>query len=366
MQVSVLKENLSKALNTVGRIVSTKGSLPVLSHVLINTEDGRLKLSSTNLELGITYKIGGKVEKNGSITVPSRLFTDFVNSLPNEKIDLTLKELTLKAKCSNYNSEIKGLSSDEFPLIPNVKENKVLSIDSKTLKEAIRLVSFAAAVDDARPVLSGVYFSKEGKRLTLVATDSYRLAEKAVTLTKDSKTDFSIIIPVKTIQELFKIISDLEGEVEVYLSDNQILFEIDGVELMSRLIEGQFPNYKQIIPDSSETKATVNSAEFVNALKVTILFAKENANTINVQINPKGKIELQVEANQIGSSDSFVEADVEGKGGEISFNGRFLADALQNISSKDVTLEISSKLTPGIVRAKEIKDYTYIIMPLRS
>jgi len=366
MKVNVLKENLAKSLNTVGRIVSTKNSLPVLSHVLIKTEDGRLKLASTNLEIGITYKIGGKVEENGSITVPARLFTELVNSLPGDKVEMSLNDLTLKIMSGNFKAEIKGITAEDFPLIPDIKESKVLAMDNKIFRDALKLVSFAAAVDDSRPVLSGVFIVKEGKNLTFAATDSYRLAEKNITLSKDLGTDFSVIVPIRTINEILKIVSDIDGEINVYLSDNQISFEVDGVELISRLIEGQYPNYRQIIPEGSETKANIKSADFLNILKVAVLFARENGNTLSIKINPKGKIEVNVIASQVGSNESFLDADVTGKGGEISFNGRFIMDYIQNVNSKEISLEITGELTPGIMRTAEIKDYVYIIMPLRS
>jgi DNA polymerase III subunit beta len=367
MKVSILKENLSKALNTTGRIVNNKGTLPVLSNILLSTEDGRIRIASTNLEIGINYFIGAKIEKKGSITVPARLFTDYITSLPNEKVDLDLNELTLKIKSINFSSEIKGISGDEFPLIPNIKNNKVLSLKAKDLKEALKIVYFAASVDDSRPILSGIYFNKNENNLTLVATDSYRLAEKTLKIDKEFKDNFQIIVPVKTVQEVFKIISDnIDDEVVIYINENQILFEIGNIELISRLIEGQFPNYKQIIPENSETKATLNTNEFVSILKTSILFAKENANTLKIIINSKGKLEVIAEASQIGSNDAFIEAEVEGKGGEISFNGRYLLDILQNINTKEVSLEITGKLSPGLIKTKEIKDYLYLIMPLRS
>jgi len=367
MKVSLLKENLSKALNTTGRIVGIKGTLPVLSNILLSTEDGRIRVSSTNLEIGINYFIGAKIEKKGSITVPAKLFSDFIASLPNEKVDLELDDLTLKIKNINYSSEIKGISGEEFPIIPNIKENKVLSLKAKDLKDALKIVYFAASIDDSRPILSGVFFNKTDDNLTIVATDSYRLAEKSLKISKEFKENFQIIVPVKTTQEIFKIISDNpESVVDIYTNENQILFEIGNIELISRLIEGQFPNYKQIIPETSETKATVNTNEFIGILKTSILFAKENANTLKIIIGSKGKLEVVVEATQIGSNNVFIEADVDGKGGEISFNGRYLIDILQNLNTKEVSLEITGKLSPGLIKSEEIKDYLYLIMPLRS
>lgn len=366
MKVSVLKENLAKALSVCGRVVSTRGSLEILSHVLLQTEGGRLRISATNLEVGINYWVGSKVEKEGSITVPARLFIDVVSSLSSEKIELELNDLTLSVTSGNDHLTIKGLSSEEYPLIPTINDKVALTVKSDILRDALNLVNFAAAVDEARPVLSGVYMSAENNELVFAATDSYRLAEKKVKIDKEVKEKLEALVPARTMLELARVLSDFDEEIKVSINDNQILFTAKDLEFTSRLIEGQFPNYKQIIPDDNETKAIVTKGEFLNVLKVATLFAKENANSINLVVKSKGKLEVTSNSSQVGDSNSVLDAEVTGKDGEISFNGRYLIDALNNIKEQKVRFEISGKLNPGVIRPEGSKDYTYIIMPLRS
>lgn len=368
MKVTILKENLTKGLNIVGRIISTRGSLEVLSNVLIKTNKGRVCLSATNLEVGINYLIGAKVEQEGGITVPARLFTDFISSLPGEKVTLELVDDTLNCSSDNYHSNIKGIPASEFPLIPEIKDNKVLSLTAATLREAISLVTFSAAIDDARPVLSGIYLKIEGGKLTMAATDSYRLAEKIITLGDKKAKKVEAIIPSRTLAELGRILGDVDSETEVaaFISENQVLFETEGLDFTSRLIEGQFPNYKQIIPETSETVAKVSREEFLNAVRVAILFARENANSIKISVRNKGKIEVASQGTQIGDNTTTIIAEVEGKDSEISFNGKYLLDALGVIKESEIGFEISGKLNPGVIRTLKSKNYIYIIMPLRA
>ncbi|RJO62253.1 DNA polymerase III subunit beta [candidate division WS5 bacterium] len=369
MKITILKENLSKGLNIIGRIVSTRGSLEVLSNILIKTEKGRVCLSATNLEVGINYMVGAKVESDGAITVPARLFSELINSLPGEKVTLELEGDTLRIKSDNYQSNIKGISADEFPLIPEIKTNKVCAIKSVVLKDAINLVVFAAATDDTRPVLAGVYIKIDGQKLTLATTDSYRLAEKIVDLGASAKTKKTeLIIPAKTLLELGRILGELAEEetVNIYLSENQILFEANGLDFISRLIEGQFPNYKQIIPESSDTKSKVAKEEFLSAVKIASLFARENANSIKVSVKSKGEIIIDSQGSQIGDNKAKIRANVTGKDGEASFNGKYIIDALNAIREPEISLEISGKLNPGVINSTKDKGYIYIIMPLRN
>lgn len=365
MKVSVLKENLAKALSTCGRVVSTRGSLEILSNVMLSTESGRLKISATNLEVGINYWLGAKVEKEGAITVPARLLTDIVNSLSSEKVELTVEELNLHLTSDKDKLTIKGISVDEFPLIPSI-DNTSFKISSKVFRDALNLVDFAAALDEARPVLSGVYMNVDGDRLTLAATDSYRLAEKVIKLDKKVTDKYEIIVPARALIELARTLGDFDEDIKVCIGDNQILFAATEVEFTSRLIEGNFPNYKQIIPENNDTKAVVKASDFASVLKVASLFAKENANSVNIFVRSKGKIEINATSSQIGDSSSVVSAEVDGKDGEISFNSRYILDVLSNLKDEKVEFEISGKLNPGVIRPEGSKDYTYIIMPLRS
>lgn len=365
MKVSVLKENLAKALSTCGRVVSTRGSLEILSNVMLSTESGRLKISATNLEVGINYWLGAKVEKEGAITVPARLLTDIVSSLSSEKVELELEELNLHLNSDKDKLTIKGISVEEFPLIPSI-DTTSFKISSRVLRDALNLVNFAAALDEARPVLSGVYMNVDGDKLTLAATDSYRLAEKVIKLDKKVTDKYEIIIPARALIELARTLADFDEDIKVCINDNQILFAATEVEFTSRLIEGNFPNYKQIIPENNDTKAVVKASDLASILKVASLFARENANSVNIFVRAKGKIEVNATSSQIGDSSSVVEAVVDGKDGEISFNSRYILDVLSNLKDENIEFEISGKLNPGVIRPEGSKDYTYIIMPLRS
>ncbi len=365
MKVSILRENLAKALSVCGRVVTTRGSLEILSNVMISTEAGRLKISATNLEVGVNYWVGAKVETEGALTVPARLITDVVTSINSEKVVLETEEMTLHVNSDNDKLSIKGISVEEFPLIPSI-ETSALTISAKVLREALSQVTFAAALDEARPVLSGVYFLVEGDVLTLAATDSYRLAEKVIKLEKKVADKIEVIIPARALIELSRTLADITGEIRIGVSDNQVLFAADEVEFTSRLIDGNFPNYKQIIPDSNDTKALVKASELAGVLKVATLFARESANSINIFVRSKGKIEVSATSSQVGDSSSTIEAEVEGKDGDISFNGKYILDVLSNVKEEKITFEISGKLNPGVIRLEGKTDYTYIIMPLRS
>lgn len=368
MKITILKENLSKGLSIVGRVVSSRGSLEILSNILIKTSKGRVCLSATNLEIGISYMVGAKVESDGAITVPAKLFSEFINSLPSEKITLELDGDTLKCKTDDYKTSIKGISADEFPLIPEIKEKKTFSINGVKFRDAVNLVGLAASLDDSRPILSGVYIKVSGTKVVLAATDSYRLAENIVSVNADKNKKEEIVVPARTLIELSRILGELKEDIEVnaYITENQILFEANGLELVSRLIEGQFPNYKQIIPENTESVAKVDKSELLGAVKVASLFARENANSIKVAIKEKGKVEINSQGSQVGENIATIKADVKGKTAEASFNGKYISDVLVAMKDKDVELGISGKLNPGVIKSAKNKDYTYIIMPLRN
>lgn len=366
MKLSCLQENLSKGVQTVSRLVSTKGALEILSHILLKTEEGRLKLSATNLEVGINYKIGAKIDNDGAITVPARLFSELVAQLPHGKIDLEVTDNTLKTKIDQFESSVKGLSADEFPLIPKIKEKKLFSVTAKELKEAINAVSFSAAPDETRPVLSGIFFKTEKGKLTLVATDSYRLAEKNIKLKEAGVVEKEAIIPAKSMVELTRILDDPNKEVDVFLDETQVMFETDEVEFTSRLIEGKFPDYKQIIPVNHDTKAVVTSADLLNVIKVTSLFSREAAGSVTLEVDPKGKIEAISATSQYGESNAACNAKVEGKEAEIIFNSKYILDVLSNLSDGEISFELSGKLNAAVMKKEGRDDFVYVIMPLRA
>jgi len=364
MKISCLEENLSKGLAIVSRLVATKSSLEILSHVLLSTDKGRLKLSTTNLEIGINYKVGGKVEEEGSITVPARLFTELISQLPEGKMTISTDKNSILVKSHDYESRVNGLSADEFPLIPKIKDKKSFSVKATDLKEAINMVSFASALDETRPVLAGVFMSVKKGKLAMAATDSYRLAEKVIDVA-ESNRDLEIIIPTKSLNEVSRVLGDFNGNVDIYTDDNQIMFETDDFEFTSRLVEGKFPDYKQIIPSVSETKATVKVSDFVKIIKVAALFSGESVGSINLEIKSKGKVSARSSSSQFGDSNASCDAKVDGKDVEIVFNSRYILDVLSNLGG-EVVIEVNGKLNPGVIKKADDKSYVYVIMPLRG
>ncbi|NTU69778.1 DNA polymerase III subunit beta [bacterium] len=365
MKFTCLQENLNKGLVQVGRIATTKSSLPILENVLLKTENGMLKLVATDLEAVIVQWIGGKIEEEGSITVPCRLFGEYISSLPNNKLTIEAKDgndLTISA--DEYEATIKGESPEDFPIIPEVKEKVLTKLNSKQLAQSISEVSFAAALDDSRPVLSGVLFSFDKKTLKIVATDSYRLAEKKVSLSESVLESKQIIIPAKTISEIQRVLNDEEGDVEIKVGDSQILFHTKNVDIIARLIDGNFPDYKKIIPAQYSTRATVSRDKFTSVVKSASLFARESGNNIKIYFDPKGKIIVSTQASQVGDNTSQTESLIEGTEGDIAFNSRYLLDVLSVIKSSKLVIETSGKLKPGVLKPEGKDDYVHIIMPL--
>jgi DNA polymerase-3 subunit beta len=369
MKLSLTQDNLSRALGAVGRVVSTRSSLPVLSNVLLTADTNRLRLSATNLEIGINYWIGCKVEDSGALTVPARLFSEFVSSLPSGTIDLSATDTNLSIKTPHYESKINGISAEDFPAIPQVTSDPVLILPASDLKDAFAQVVVAASLDEARPVLAGIYLNVDDDTLVIASTDSYRLAEKRLKLAKAPKEALTVIVPVRTIQELIRLLGDAEGDVEIYLDENQIMFRLDNVELISRLIEGTFPNYQQIIPESCDTSFEIDTAEFSRITKVASLFARENAGSVRVEVRAEGQVSLVSSDSEVGGNTSSAECEVSGDDGEISLNARYLSDALAVIKSPRVTFAISGKLNPCILTPAgkgASDDYLHIVMPLRT
>jgi DNA polymerase-3 subunit beta len=371
LQLSLTQENLSRALSSVGRIVSGRTSLPVLSNVLLATDTNRLRLSATNLEIGINYWINSKVEGEGSLTVPARLFTEFVSSLPQGNIELSGSDTTLTVKTPHYESKINGISAEEFPLIPQIKSDPLIRISTQVFKDALAQVVVAASADESRPVLAGIYLYIDEQELVIVATDSYRLAEKRIEVQEGTK-DFSVIVPARTMQELVRLLGESDGDVEIYIDENQVLFRMDDIELVSRLIEGAFPNYQQIIPKSAETSLEISTAEFARIVKVASLFARESAGSVKVEIKTEGQIQIISSDAEVGGNTSSAECEVSGEDGEISLNAKYLADALSVIKAPRVQFSINGKLNPCVLMPIEKEgedasdDYLHIVMPLRT
>ena len=363
MKLQVTQENLSKALNTVARVASTRGTLPILGNVLIKTTNNRLSIAATNLDIAITQYCGAKVAEEGSITIPARLMQDFISSLPSDVIDLKLEDNKLHITTDQYNSVINGVSAEDFPVMPAIEDGTELVVPGSALKRALQQVVFAASNDEARPVLTGIYVHTENGSVHFAATDSYRLAAK--TLTK-STADINLLIPVSAMQDVLRIVSDFTDSVQIVYNDQQVLFRVGDVELVARLIEGKYPPYQNLIPKDFANTAKVKRADLLNITKVSSLFARESAGSVKVAIDGKAKtLSIRSIASQVGENTASAPGEITGDG-EITVNSRYLLDALHAFSGDEVEFCFNGKLEPVVLRSTEEKDYTHLIMPLKS
>jgi DNA polymerase-3 subunit beta len=374
VKVSCLQENLAKGLSIVGRAVASRSTLPVLSNVKLATDNGRLKLSATNLELGINCWVGAKVETDGATTVPARLLSDFVNSLPPEQIDLELavRTQTLNARCARFEANIKGIDAQEFPLIPTAEDGeRAIRLEPDDLRQMIDQVAFAAATDESRPILTGVLARFEKDQLTLAAADGFRLSVRSASLGQTVDEPIAVIVPARALGELARIAADQEDWVEVIITParNQILFHLKDVDLVSQLIEGTFPDYRQIIPTGHTTRTVVDSSGFLKAARVSHLFARDAANIVRIEIAPgdelmPGHITLEATSTELGDNVGQMDAAVDGDPIEIAFNAKYLIDVLSVMDTAQVALETTSASSPGVLRPVGDDDFIHVIMPM--
>ncbi len=369
MKLSVMQENLARGLQIVSRAVSTRSTLPVLANVLLRTEDAGLKLTATNLEIGMTYWVPGKIEADGAITVPARLLTDLVNSLPgSERVDLELQAHdTLLLRAGRFETRLKGIDAEEFPAIPTAGERPTTRIAQRVLRQALAETAFAAATDEARPILTGVLARFEGDRLTLAAADNYRIAVKTIPVL-DPVPDTSLVIPARSLHELSRILADVEDPLDLVLSPsrNQVLFHLEGVDLVSRLIDGQFPNYQQVLPQGHTTRAEVDREELLKAVRLAGLIASSSANIVKLQVGGEAEGVTVTAVADVGDNRGQVEASVEGDGTAIAFNARYLSDVLQNVAVERFSIELNGPLSPGVFRPVDGSEYVHVVMPVRT
>jgi DNA polymerase-3 subunit beta len=364
MKLQVTQENLSKALNNVARIaMANRNPLPILNNVLIRTIEGRLSLSATNLEIAITEKIGSKIKEEGSITVPARLMQEYVNNLPYGVLELELDENKLHIITEQYSSTINGVMSDEFPSFPTLDTEVSWQIPTKELKKGLSQVVFAASGDESRPVLTGVYLNTINGQLFSAATDSYRLAEKALVKTSQ---EISLLVPADAMQELLRILPEDVEKVSVIADSQQVLFKMDDIELVTRLIDATYPDYKKLIPKTFTTTATLPRDELISITKVSSLFARESAGSVTLKVDEEdGLVSITSIASQLGENSSKATATVSGSG-EVTLNSKYLLDALNALDTKEVTISFNGRLEPFVVSSKQAKDQTYLVMPLKS
>lgn len=382
MKLSCLKSNLLEGLNVVGRVVPSKSTLPVLSNVLLATERGQLKLAATNLELAITYWVGAHIDEEGAVTLPARVLTDFVSSLPEDRIDLALsgRGHTMHLTCGRFAANIKGIDAEDFPRIPTVADATPYAIPAGTLRECIQSVVFAAAPDDSRPVLAGVLFTLKDGQLTLAAADGFRLAVRSVELSNvaveggQPAEALQMIVPAKTLSEVARVLGDGDEQVEIAATPtkNQVLFRAPRAEIVSRLIEGQFPDYQKILPRQYTTRAVLNTAELLRATKAASVFARDNSMIVRLEVVPgsedlaPGRVNVLANSAELGDNSGEVDASVEGSEMQIAFNGRYLRDALEAIGTAQVGLEITGPASPGVIKpVGDTSDYLHVIMPMQ-
>ena len=374
MQVSCLQENLSRGLAVVGRAVSTRTTLPVAQNVLISTDQSRLKLAATNLEIAISTWIGTQVEEEGSITIPARLLTEFVNSLPSERIDIKseAQPLGLHLQCARFEANINGTDAADFPPIPSVESGVICKIEAEVLRSAITHVVFAAATEDSRPVLTGIKVEITGEDFTFAAADGFRLAVYKGKLAQPVEEDLGFIIPARALQEVNRLLGTQEEPVEftVTPSKSQALFRMENVEIVSQLIQGTFPNYAQLIPQESETRTVVDLQEFLRATRTAAIFARDGSGIVRVQVNGgpdggPGKLSISSRAEELGDNLGEIDARVEGGGeAKIAFNSKYLADVLDVLGSGEVALETSTPSSPGVLKPLVNDGYIHVVMPM--
>jgi len=369
MKLSLLEENLSLALTHTSRFVASKLQLPILGHILFSTDNGRLKLSATNLDLAINYWIGAKIETEGSFCLPSKEITEFVSYLPPGPINLSLKDSNILTLTSDKTeSSFACLPSSDFPEIPSLDPKTAFEIDLSLLTQAISQIAFAAATDDSRPVLTAILCTFSSDSLTLVATDGFRLSLKNIKLVNPLPLDDNpqtLLIPAKSLSEIVKLArSSKKIKIGLTSDAHQVVFVLEDLELVSRLIDGEYPDYNRIIPSEASTKVFINRDEFAQAIKQSSVFARQSANVVKLSLKANS-IELSANAPQIGQNKVSIDAKIEGSPLEIAFNYKFISDFLSICNGDEIVLELNEPLSPGLFRDQATPDLTHIIMPVR-
>lgn len=367
MKISSTKDNLLYGIQVCQRIVSTKNPLPVLSGILLKANDGNLTFTATDLEVGIECTIPMDISENGAVVLPARIIGDIVRKLPDLKINLEVDKQNFNTSIKYGKSEFSllGLSSEDFPILPSIDFNSVLTVKQDLFKNMIKQVIFAASADDNRPIFTGALMEVEGGSVKLIATDTHRLAFRNASLeNNESGIDKSVIIPGKTLNELSRIMTGEGENVKIAFGDNQVVFEIPGIRLISRLIEGQFPNYRQVIPQGCKTKIRLKTRELLDAAERASLLAKEGSNFIKLTVS-EGNMVINSNSPEIGKIEEQLPIQMEGEETQIAFNSRYLIDVLKVIDSEEILIELTGSLSPGIIKPAEGENYIYLILPIR-
>jgi len=367
MKFNCSVESFYSGLSAVSHALSTKGSLPVLSYILIDAKGVKLSLSATNLELAITTTIDAEIEKEGSVCAPGRLLTDLTASLPSGEIKVSVKDNILDVERLNVKSKLNGIASSEFPKLAVSAQEELFSLDPTQFCKSLPSVIFSAATDESRPVLTGVLFDVVDDVLTLVGVDGFRLSERKLKLTAKADKHTHVVIPARSLSEIGRLISS-EESLKVFLDDgeNQIIFRTEKFEISSRLIEGVFPDYRKIIPASFISRAVVPAEEFRKSVKLASLFARNSSNVIKVTLSPSESIiTLGANTPEVGENETKLAAKIEGEGLNVAFNNRYLSDCLSNIADTEIVFQASGELSPGLFTSSKDESFLHIIMPVR-
>lgn len=373
MNLTIKQEILKNGISVVERVSQKNLSLPILQNVLVKGEKNFLNLSTTNLEIGIKWWALAKINKEGEITIPTHLFSNIVNFLPNKVIKLEKKDSALTVECENYYTSLFGLEPEEFPIIPILKEGEKISLNSQKLCQGLSQVVDISSPSVARPEISGVYLHFQNNLIKLAATDSFRLAEKKIFQEMPLSKEISLILPRQTAKEILNIFGEKEIGLQVYFSPSQILFESQmteiphpQIQISSKLIEGEYPNYEAIIPKKSETQIILPKTEFLNQIKSASLFSGK-INEVSFKINPrKGVVEINSQNLELGKYQSEIPAKIKGKEIKISFNHRFLSDGLFQIKTPEVILELTGEEGPAVLKPVGDESYLYVVMPIKA
>jgi DNA polymerase III subunit beta len=379
MKISILQKNFKRGLSIVSHITSKNINLPILNNIKIEVEEKSIKLIATNLEIGVKHNMRGKIGETGACIVDSRILASYISLLPSKQVDIVSKQKKLNIECENYKTEINISASDEFPLIPVLEGGSKYRVGSEKIRKSLTQVIFAVSNNESRPDLAGVLFLFNAKELILVATDGYRLAERKTALIDGAgklDDERQIIVPSKTILELIRIISSLNSEgdeindyseVQICIYENQIMFSVGGTEIVSKLIEGQFPDYQQVIPNKTQTECVLEKEEFVRGVKAVALFSKNDVNDIKIGFsNNKKRVTISSSSGQVGQSTVEIGNAVSGEENEIFLNYRYLIDGLNNIAGENIKLALVDKNSPCILRDDGDQNYIYIIMPIKQ
>lgn len=373
MKISLLQENLVKGVNLVSRVVANKAQLPVLANILLSTDENRLKLSATNLETGMNLWLGGKIEGEGKLTVPAKIFSEVVSSLPQETVVLEKEEEGLKISCGRFKSKINGIAAEEFPLLPSLRDGKKIKetfhLDREMVEKSLGQVAMAAATDESRPIFTGVKIELDEKKLRMAATDGYRLSVKTVSNLKGLKKQKSLVVPARALMELVRALAASEAEAkEVVLAateeERQLILAYGEVEVVTRMLEGDFPDFDKIIPTSHTTVIELETEELLQAVRAAAVFAKDSANIVRLKASDKGLL-ISANAPQVGENEVEVACKKTGEDAETAFNSRYLLEMLNVIEAKELKLEMSGPLSPGVFKPKEDNGLIHIIMPVR-